>query len=50
MMRDMMRGARTEHEHIVGDMLRRGRRAGISMPLLSVAYASLQAYDHLRQG
>ncbi|MFG1299287.1 2-dehydropantoate 2-reductase [Xanthobacter sp. V3C-3] len=50
MMRDMLRGARTEHEHIVGDMLRRGRRAGISMPLLSVAYASLQAYDHRRQG
>ena len=50
MMRDMMRGARTEHEHIVGDMLRRGDRAGIPMPLLAIAYANLRAYDHLRQG
>lgn len=50
MMRDMARGARTEHEHIVGDMLRRGVAAGISMPLLTIAYANLQAYDSLRRG
>jgi len=50
MMRDMVRGARTEHEHIVGDMLRRGGGAGQSMPLLAIAYANLQAYDHMRRG
>lgn len=50
MMRDMARGGRTEHEHIIGDLLRRGSQAGVALPLLTVAYANLQAYDSLRRG
>lgn len=48
MFRDLQSGGRTEHEHIVGDMLRRARSAGIEAPLLRVALAHLQAYDATR--
>lgn len=48
MLRDMQRGARTEHEHILGDMLLRARRAQIAVPLLRVANAHLQAYEFER--
>jgi 2-dehydropantoate 2-reductase len=45
MARDIAQGApRIEHEEIVGDMLRLGRRHGIDMPLLDAAYCHLQAY------
>ncbi len=39
MLRDIQRGARTEYEHIVGDMLMRAREAKIAVPLLRVANA-----------
>ncbi|HEY6457757.1 MAG TPA: 2-dehydropantoate 2-reductase [Steroidobacteraceae bacterium] len=45
MLRDIQRGARTEHEHILGDMLLRARAAQIAVPLLRVANAHLQAYE-----
>lgn len=48
MFRDLKAGGRTEHEHIIGDMLRRARAAGIAAPLLRVALAHLQAYEAVR--
>jgi 2-dehydropantoate 2-reductase len=48
MLRDIQRGARTEHEHILGDMLLRARQAQIAVPLLRVANAHLQAYEFER--
>jgi 2-dehydropantoate 2-reductase len=50
MLRDMEREGPIEGEHIVGDMLRRARKFGISAPLLRAAYAHLQAYEATRKG
>lgn len=45
MARDIAQGARRiEHEEIVGDLLRLGRRHGIDMPLMGAAYCHLQVY------
>jgi 2-dehydropantoate 2-reductase len=44
MLRDLERGARTEADHIVGDLLAR-RRAPAAWPLLDVAYAHLKTYE-----
>jgi len=51
MLRDIQRAARTEHQHILGDMLARASEAGVTAPLLRVANAHLQAYEleRLRQ-
>ncbi|HEY0292869.1 MAG TPA: 2-dehydropantoate 2-reductase [Hansschlegelia sp.] len=48
MLRDLESGARTEHEHILGDMLARARAAGVPAPLLTVALAHMQAYEARR--
>lgn len=48
MLRDMQRGRATEHEHIIGDMLRRAREAGLDSPLLRVSLAQMQVYDATR--
>ncbi|CAJ0742004.1 2-dehydropantoate 2-reductase [Ralstonia mannitolilytica] len=45
MLRDLESGARVEADHIVGDMLRRGRALGTDVSLLRVAFAHLQAYQ-----
>ena len=45
MHRDMQRGARIEADLIIGDMLRRGRAAGLELPLLTVANANLACYE-----
>lgn len=45
MLRDLESGGRVEADQIVGDMLRRGRKAGVDVSLLRVAYAHLQAYQ-----
>ena len=45
MLRDLEDGRRLEAEPIVGDMLRRARRAGQPAKLLEIAYAHLQARD-----
>ena len=45
MLRDLESGQRIESDHIIGDMLRRARDAGIAAPLLEVAFAHLQAFD-----
>lgn len=44
MLRDMLHNGRTEHEHILGDMLMRARMAGLPAPLLRVSLAHMQAY------
>ena len=49
MLRDLESGQRIEADHIVGDMLRRARDAGVAAPLLEVAYAHLQAYETRRK-
>jgi 2-dehydropantoate 2-reductase len=46
MMRDIEAGApRLEAEHVIGDLIRRGREAGIAVPLLRAAYAQLQVHN-----
>lgn len=45
MARDMGRGNRTEAEHIIGDMVRRGGQHGLSSPLLSLALLHLRVHE-----
>ncbi|CAN5569975.1 2-dehydropantoate 2-reductase [soil metagenome] len=45
MLRDIERGARTEGEHILGDLLRRGRWFTTDTVLLPVAYAQVQSHE-----
>jgi 2-dehydropantoate 2-reductase len=49
MLRDMERSGPTEADHIVGDMLRRARAAGLATPLLRTAWVHLQTYELRRQ-
>ncbi|ELC7284758.1 MULTISPECIES: 2-dehydropantoate 2-reductase [Gammaproteobacteria] len=48
MLRDLQRGGPTEHEHIIGDMLRRAHEARLDAPLLRVSLAHMQAYEATR--
>jgi 2-dehydropantoate 2-reductase len=48
MRRDMEQGRATEADHVVGDMLRRAKAAGVDSGLLKAAYCSLQAYERVR--
>jgi 2-dehydropantoate 2-reductase len=48
MLRDLESGSRTEADHIVGDMLRRARAAGVDPGPLRAAYAHLQAREARR--
>jgi 2-dehydropantoate 2-reductase len=48
MLRDVERGARTEVEHVLGDLLRRGDQAANPHALLRIAYAHLMAYEARR--
>ena len=50
MLRDMRNGGRTEHEHILGDMLHRAKSLGISAPVLTIAHAHMQAYAASQAG
>ncbi|GMV28853.1 MAG: 2-dehydropantoate 2-reductase [Rhodanobacteraceae bacterium] len=50
MLRDLRRGATTECEHIVGDLIGRGAVHGIDMPLLRAAAAHLRVYERGRGG
>ncbi|MBL6077590.1 2-dehydropantoate 2-reductase [Belnapia sp. T18] len=46
MMRDIQQGApRVEAEHVVGDLVRRGRACGLASPMLAAAFAQLQVYN-----
>ncbi len=48
MLRDMQRGARTEADHILGDMLARATELGIEAPLLRTSFARLKCYEQSR--
>ncbi|MCZ8250922.1 MAG: 2-dehydropantoate 2-reductase [Hylemonella sp.] len=41
MLRDLHGGQRTEHEHILGDMVRRGGSAGVKVDLLRLAWTHM---------
>ena len=45
MYRDMQRGSRVEADHILGDLLERGRKHGVEAPLVRAAYAQLSVYS-----
>jgi 2-dehydropantoate 2-reductase len=50
MLRDVERGGPIEGDHIVGDMLRRGKALGVATPLLRTALCNLQTYERGRSG
>ena len=43
MLRDLLTGAPTEHEHILGNLVKTGKQFNIDMPLISAAYVSAVA-------
>jgi 2-dehydropantoate 2-reductase len=45
MYRDLQQGSPIEADQIIGDLLARGRRAGIATPLVAAAYANLAIYQ-----
>lgn len=45
MLRDIEGGRPIEADHIIGDMVAKAAKHGIPIPLLTVAYAHLQAYE-----
>jgi 2-dehydropantoate 2-reductase len=49
MLRDVERGAPTEADHILGDLIRRGGGGPNDFPLLRIAYAHLRAYEARRK-
>ena len=49
MLRDVVRGARTEHEHVIGDMIARAEALGVATPLLRIVNTHLQAYEAARR-
>lgn len=49
MLRDIERGGAIEGDHIIGDMIRRGRAKGVATPLLRVVLCHLQAYEARRK-
>ncbi|HUK60927.1 MAG TPA: ketopantoate reductase family protein [Stellaceae bacterium] len=44
-MRDMLAGRRTEGDHIVGDMMRRGAALGVAVPILAAALTNLEVHE-----
>ena len=46
MYRDLQQGGAIEADHIVGDFLARGEKAGVRTPLLSAAYTHLCVYQN----
>jgi len=48
MLRDLQRGATTECEHILGDLIARGSAHGIDMPMLCAAATHVRAYERDR--
>ncbi|MBR1220462.1 2-dehydropantoate 2-reductase [Bradyrhizobium sp. U87765 SZCCT0131] len=49
MLRDIERGARIEADQIIGDLLRRGDKAGVATTLLPIVRTHLKAYEARRQ-
>lgn len=42
MLRDLQSGQRTEHDHVLGDLITRGAARGVATPLLMAAHCQLQ--------
>jgi 2-dehydropantoate 2-reductase len=42
MLRDLLSGHRTEHDHILGEMVRMAQAKNIDMPLMAAAYCHMQ--------
>jgi 2-dehydropantoate 2-reductase len=42
MLRDMLSGQRTEHEHILGEMVRMAQAMDLELPLIAAAYCHMQ--------
>lgn len=49
MLRDMERGGPVEADHVIGDLLARARAAGLTTPLLELAYLHLKSYEARRR-
>jgi 2-dehydropantoate 2-reductase len=41
MLRDLLSGQKTEHEHILGQMISRGEQYGLGCQLLKMAYTQM---------
>jgi 2-dehydropantoate 2-reductase len=48
MYRDLCKGAPVEVDHILGDLLERGREHGVITPLLQAAFVNLRVYQAAR--
>ncbi|WP_026224420.1 ketopantoate reductase family protein [Methyloversatilis thermotolerans] len=48
MLRDLLRHAQTEAEHILGDLCRRAEEHALQVPMLDLALSHLQAYETRR--
>jgi 2-dehydropantoate 2-reductase len=48
MLRDIERNARSEADHIIGDLLGRGEKSQIRLPHLGIAYTHLSSYEARR--
>jgi 2-dehydropantoate 2-reductase len=48
MMRDLLKGGRTEGDHVIGDLVRRGAARRIDTPILRVALTNLEAHEAKR--
>jgi 2-dehydropantoate 2-reductase len=48
MLRDLLSGQRTEHEHILGEMVRMAQAKQLDMPLIGAAYCHMQVETGLK--
>jgi 2-dehydropantoate 2-reductase len=49
MLRDIERGGPIEADHVIGDLIRRGKEKGVATPLLRIVLCHLQAYEARRK-
>ena len=49
MFRDVERHVRTEADHVIGDLLRRGKQRSVATPVLDIVYSHLKVYEARRQ-
>jgi len=49
MLRDIERGAATEGEHVLGDLVNHARSLGVPTPILDLAYTHLATYERTRR-
>ena len=50
MLRDLQAGRRTEHRHILGDLLERGQGHGLSLPILALAFSQMEMREQASDG